>query len=198
MDFYLAAGYGDSFPVYERIFANAVCHLVASNCSTGCQDITIDFEEFEAGDVPEDLGYGIRVRGNPKRSRGGALIFDTANPTGEDYDLASETLGKVLILSEDRGTDDPDDNMWGGYIRFFFDPAIAKIKSVTLKDFDEKGSFYSGHYAGGESWGRTWIDKTADGGEQTIEIEKDNVEMLRFFLIGSGAIDNLELVYCPA
>ena len=42
------------------------------------------------------------------------MIFDTANPTGGDTDLASNTLGNVLILSEDGDSSDPDDNAKGG------------------------------------------------------------------------------------
>ena len=44
------------------------------------------------------------------------MIFDTANPTGGDSDLASDTLGNVLILSEDGDSTNPDDNDTGGIL----------------------------------------------------------------------------------
>ena len=60
------------------------------------------------------------------------MIFDSANPTGGDDDLGSDTLGGVLIISEDGDSTDPDDNAAGGSICFDFDD-VVRMKSITLK-----------------------------------------------------------------
>ena len=56
------------------------------------------------------------------------LIFDTAHPTGGDYDLRTpgsgsgntSALGNVLIISEDGDESDPDDDENGGTMVFEF------------------------------------------------------------------------------
>ena len=45
------------------------------------------------------------------------MIFDSANPTGGDQDLASDTLGGLLIISEDGDSSDPDDNARAAHCR---------------------------------------------------------------------------------
>jgi hypothetical protein len=164
--------------------------------STPCKEIVLDFEEYEAGEYVLDLGYGIKVRGDGNRARSGVMVFDSANPTGGDEDLASEDLGKILILSEDKDTTDPDDNALGGYIRFTFDPPISKVISIDLKDFDSRGSSITGKYAGGSDFPEIAIPKRADGSEQTVMIEESNVSRLKINLAESGGIDNLRLKYC--
>lgn len=156
----------------------------------------MDFEEFAAGDAPFDLGHGIRVRGDGNKARSGVMIFDTANPTGEDEDLASADLGMILILSEDGSTTDPDDNALGGYIRFTFDPPVSEVISLGLKDFDSDGSSITGKYDDGIDFAEILVEASEDGGEQTVLIEQSNVGRLKVNLAGSGGIDNLTLVYC--
>ena len=93
-----------------------------------------------------------------------AMIFDSAHPTGGDFDLGTPneqypggvgvsdddinnpTLdhgasndtarGNVLIISEDGDSGDPDDNETGGIILFKFDPPVA-ISEVGLLDQDD-------------------------------------------------------------
>lgn len=122
----------------------------------------IDFSNFKAGDVVSDLGDGVRVEGDikprklqPDMISGDCMIFDSANPTGGDYDLGtpnrafggpgrgraggssnfanSDTQGNVLILSEDGDSTDPDDNQNGGRFRFYFDPP-RYIETLGLLD----------------------------------------------------------------
>ena len=60
------------------------------------------------------------------------MIFDTANPTGGDTDLATPgyglgndtALGNVVILSEDADSSDPDDNAGGGTLTFTYDESV--------------------------------------------------------------------------
>ncbi|MEO0678283.1 MAG: hypothetical protein AAFZ02_12080, partial [Pseudomonadota bacterium] len=83
----------------------------------------IDFSGFHAGDKIDDelndLGVTVSAtdrHGNHKD----AMIFDSANPTGGDHDLETDTLGNVLIISEDGDSHDPDDNAGGGIFTFDF------------------------------------------------------------------------------
>lgn len=79
----------------------------------------------------------------------GAMIFDSADPTGGDTDLEtpgyhpSNTLHRknILIISEDGDTSDPDDDARGGVIVFQFDTP-RKVTSVEMIDIDDGNSTY--------------------------------------------------------
>jgi secreted PhoX family phosphatase len=60
---------------------------------------TLDFEGegLSAGAVIFDQFTGLTITTDGKA----AMLFDTANPTGGDSDLTSDTAGLVLIISED-------------------------------------------------------------------------------------------------
>jgi len=58
---------------------------------------TLDFNAFPAGTVIDDEYEGVAI--SATGGSGDAMIFDSANPTGGDSDLASSTLGGVLIIS---------------------------------------------------------------------------------------------------
>lgn len=75
---------------------------------------TLDFNPFAAGTVIDDEYEGVTV--SATGGSGQAMVFDSANPTGGDDDLGSDTLGGVLIVSEDGDSSDPDDNAAGGSI----------------------------------------------------------------------------------
>jgi len=66
--------------------------------SATCASTTLDFEDLAAGDTHAS-SMGVSIKG----SANGAMIFDTANPTGDDFDLAGP-YGKVLIVFEDGDT----------------------------------------------------------------------------------------------
>ncbi len=93
-------------------------------------------------------------------SRHPAMIFNSTSPTGGDRDLGSpnsdfggqghgngggagypgvnaQSLGNILIISEDRDQNDPDDNSNGGTIIFTFDNAV-NIDQVTVLDVDDE------------------------------------------------------------
>ena len=118
-----------------------------------------------------------------------AMIFDTANPTGGDTDLASDALGNVLILSEDGNSTNPDDNAVGGTFIFTFDEAM-NIASLDVLDSEEGGSIEAMDL-NGVPLGSTAIVKTADGELGTTDINVDGVSQLVVTLNGSGAIAEL-------
>jgi Ca2+-binding RTX toxin-like protein len=155
---------------------------------------TLDFNAFAAGTVIDDeyeATDGVTV--SATGGSGDAMLFDTNNPTGDDTDLASDTLDGVLIISEDGDSSDPDDNDSGGSIFFDFDgPSL--IKSLTFKDIEETGGdgtlmiFYD---ADGEIIEEHFVQPTEDGGERTVSLFVDGVSRMEVRFEGSGAVDNL-------
>lgn len=73
-------------------------------------DTKLDFNTLAAGELVDGqfVAQGVTITsGDPKHP---IMAFDSANPTGGDTDLATDNLGTVLILSEDRDGADPDGN----------------------------------------------------------------------------------------
>jgi len=143
--------------------------LVASSASAG----EIDFEAFNAGDIVSEVftndGIGpILVQGTNPAIPGAnvAMVFDSAAPTGGDSDLGTpnqtfggpgigaggmagqpyqndEAFGKILILSEDLDSSDPDDaDVVGSSFHFNFAKTqkgkrgTVTVNSVTLLDVE--------------------------------------------------------------
>jgi Ca2+-binding RTX toxin-like protein len=153
---------------------------------------TIDFNALAAGTIVTDEYDNIGVTVSATGGSGDAMTFDSANPTGDDTDLASDTLEGLLIVSTDGDTSDPDDHDGGGSIFFDFETP-SWIKFITLKDFEEDGGgsaliFYD---ADGGIIDDLPVFPVEDGGEQTISIAVPGVSRLEVRLEGSGAVDNL-------
>ncbi len=188
---------------------------------------TIDFDEttlgvplgFAAGQwVTDDLDHlGITVSainmgtgpGNNHPDK--AILFDTANPTGGDFDLMTPNpnnptnntaLGYVFILAEDDFdgnndglVDDPDDEAGGGEIRFDFDKAVT-FDTVLVLDCDENEvdtfRFYDEN---GLELGAFLIPDLPDGSVQMIDVGLAGVYAAVIELGGSGAVAKLR--FCP-
>ncbi|MCX7559949.1 Ig-like domain-containing protein [Sulfitobacter sp. F26204] len=158
---------------------------------------TLDFNAFAAGTVIDDeylASDGVTVSavagGNGVDQ---AMLFDSNNPTGDDTDLASDTLDGLLIISEDGDSSDPDDNDGGGSIFFDFDD-LVRIKSLTFKDIEEttgEGTRMIFYDANGDVIDNQFVEPTEDGGERTVGIFVQGVSRMEVRLEGSGAIDNL-------
>ncbi|MGF1537059.1 MAG: glycerophosphodiester phosphodiesterase family protein [Elainellaceae cyanobacterium] len=148
----------------------------------------LDFEgaDLVAGTVITDQLTGVTV----STSGPEAMIFDTANPTGGDTDLASDVLGNVLILSEDGDASDPDDNAAGGTFEFTWDE-LVNIASVGLLDVEETGGFITAFGDDGAVLGRfDTTNLTANGafGTAAVDMDIEGVRRLDVTLTGSGAI----------
>ncbi|WP_068111491.1 Hint domain-containing protein [Tropicimonas marinistellae] len=117
------------------------------------------------------------------------MIFDTARPTGGDRDLHTHNLHKVLILSEDGDTRDPDDNAHGGTLVFDFDRAAA-VESLRVLDTEEGGSVAC-FDAEGTLIKKVALPHTADNGQADVEIDAEGVYRMEVTLAGSAAVDNL-------
>ncbi len=152
-------------------------------------DGKLDFNDLNAGDIVggQYAGNGVTI------SSGSAdhpvMIFDTANPTGGDHDLASDSLGNVLIISEDGDSSDPDDNGRGGKFIFEFDNP-AHVGSLGFLDI-EGGAWIKMYDADGNQIAQIDTATTADGGQLTQAINVDGVSRMEVIIKGSGAIDNL-------
>jgi len=156
---------------------------------------TLDFNGFGAGTVIDDeylASDGVTV--SATGGAGQAMVFDTSNPTGGDEDLASDTLGGVLIISEDGDSSDPDDNASGGTIAFDFEDGV-RVKFITLKDIEEMASGQQTRLVffdeNGNQISDQFVEPTGDGGEVTISLDVLNVARMEIQFPGSGAVDNL-------
>ncbi len=150
---------------------------------------TIDFNDLARGDLVSnqfaDLGVTISSA-NPNTP---VMIFDSADPTGGDHDLATNNLGKVLILSEDGDQNDPDDNAGGG--TFIFDFASpAHVGSLDFLDI-EHGAWIKLYDEDGNLIQQIDTATTADGGQLHQVIGVSGVARMEVTIAGSGAIDNL-------
>jgi len=163
---------------------------VLDDAPVGEEDMVLDFEGLDAGTVITDqfAEMGVVVSTN---SAFGAMIFDSANPTGGDDDLATESEGNVLILSEDGDSADPDDAAGGGTFSFEFDELVG-ISSVGLLDIEESGSsitFYGSDDAVLET---VEIPAMGDNSLQDLAFDIENVSQMDVRLRGSGAITGIE------
>jgi hypothetical protein len=158
-------------PVFDLNYDSADDVLVAGTVGRGVwtlQDVNktispfvlLDFDEagFGSGDrvknqyadLPRFGGLEISAERtknqNGDRELGIAMIFDSENPTGGDFDLKTETQGNVLIISEDGKSNNPDDNKFGGQITFDWDDPV-RVYEVGLLDIDKSegvGFFFYG------------------------------------------------------
>ena len=154
----------------------------------------IDFETdgfgnlLTAGDVidTEYQNLGLTI----SATQYGAMIFDSANPTGGDTDLSIPGLDNILIISEDGNSSDPDDNAHGGTITFTLDNPI-NIRSIDLVDIEETGGTVVTTDINGEITS-TPINNPGDNSFQTLVINDGEVTKVEVNLAGSGAISGLE------
>lgn len=158
----------------------------------------LDFErdafdqKLDAGTVVTNqwAAWGMKISTNRPGAHP-AMVFDSFNPTGGDDDLASPDQAKILIISEDADSSDPDDNARGGTLIFDFDRPVM-IDEVGLLDidtnettkirlFDSKGKLIKTVDARGRG----------DNRQQAIDLSADNVSRMEIDLDRSGAVTNV-------
>lgn len=192
--------------------------------------VVIDFEGFEAGDIVStvvpndgcDGSIGVFAE-NPNLSGNSAMIFDSSNPTGGDFDLGTpnefyggpgisdedngentgnETaLGKVLIITEDGDATDPDDSYVAGTY-YELDFSSYGIGLVTLYGFDmldldgagtAKTEVFLYDGLGNELFSLV-IEPGIDNNKQWVDLQATSgVAKMVLELNNSGAIDNISL-----
>ena len=147
------------------------------------------------------------------------MIFDSAHPTGEDPDLETpswankgnaqnESLGNVLIISEDGNSNDPDDEARGGSILFDFSSSYG-IDSFGFHVVDiDDSSAYTVDLYDGSTWknGLDLQGSNLEFGDNSInKIDPylasqqglSPFRQVRINLGGSGAIDNVTFGAAP-
>ncbi|MGD1808902.1 DUF7507 domain-containing protein, partial [Dapis sp. BLCC M126] len=168
---------------------------IAQDLSTVTNNV-IDFEtDAEGNPLPlgtvidteySALGVTISATGGSNE----AMIFDSANPTGGDGDLATNSEGNILIISEDGDSSDPDDNAGGGVITFDLDNPVD-VNSINFVDIEEAGGQVFTTDADGNVT-TTAIPAPGDGSLQTLNINDNDVVKIEVDLVGSGAISGLD------
>lgn len=201
--------------------------------------LTYDFPYFqpETGECPDPLDFETDAAGNPlakgtiiaeqwaslgihvtsHSSQHPVMVFDSAQPTGGDWDLGTPNqafggpgvgnggkpgqpgenrnpLGKVLILSEDGHHWDPDDDADGGWMYFNFDSPV-RIDSVQILDIEETGGLLKAYDASGNLIKQVPIPAKGDNSFQEIAVGAEGVSKFKVWFKGSGAL--AQIAYCP-
>lgn len=151
-------------------------------------DVNLTFDSLETGTIVGDQFLGDGVTITSLDSDHPPMIFDTADPTGGDEDLATDELGKVLILSEDGDSCDPDDNQGGGTLRFDFASPVT-MNEVTLLDADE-GATIELYDASGNLLFSQYFEGDPEA-YFDAELGVEGVARMDIVLHGSAAIDNV-------
>ncbi|MFT4539441.1 MAG: hypothetical protein ACI835_001888 [Planctomycetota bacterium] len=191
--------------------------LPLSGIAPDCLTLDMDFaigEEPELGQFVDDewspAGITVSAINNTSGHPDAAIIFDSANPTGDDPDLATPgthpsntvALGKLLIIAEntngggDGFVDNPDDERFGGVITFDFDNPIT-ICSITVVDIDDGDLSWLEFHQQGGGINVIPLQNMGDNSVQTIGFTEDDVMRLEVHFGGSGGIGGLELSPCP-
>ncbi len=216
----------------KRIFLASVLMLgIACILSNPVSAAEIDFEGLPAGTIPDELSSGSGVSGDVTGSiqvngyspafglaTNTAVVFDSANPTGEDTDLLTpgygpdnnSPLGKLLIIGEDLIdvspadglVDDPDDaDLLGMFVDFDFSTirknnrGTVTVNSITMIDIEteqgEDGTFLE--LSGPDlPVNLITIPPTGDNGVVVVgPIGLSGVDLMRVNLNGSGAIGSI-------
>ena len=152
----------------------------------------IDFDagDLAAGTIISDQFEGISISSS---SEFGAMLFDTNNITGEDFDLSATDLGNVLIISEDGDSIDPDDNAAGGTISIEFD-RLARITGVGLLDIDKEGSSIAFFDDDSNLLEAVEIENLGDNSFQELTFDVTDVSRMEINLAGSGALTGLDFI----
>ncbi|MEO0491290.1 MAG: 5'-nucleotidase, partial [Cyanobacteria bacterium J06659_2] len=151
----------------------------------------IDFEGLASGTVVTDQFEGATFS---TLSEFGVMIFDTANITGGDDDLASDTLGNVLIISEDGDSSDADDAAQGGTIRVAFDELTA-VNDLTFLDIEEGGGSITLFDIDESIIEVIDIPALEDNGVQTLAVDVESVASMEVVFAGSGAIAEIDFSF---
>ncbi|MEL6928106.1 MAG: vanadium-dependent haloperoxidase [Cyanobacteria bacterium J06600_6] len=170
--------------VGQTVFEQAQFYI---NGGVEIEPLNFEGENLAAGTIIKEQFANLTVSSDGQP----VMIFDTANPTGGDTDLASDNFGNVLILSEDGDTSDPDDSAVGG--RIFFDwNSPVNIDSIGLLDIESTGgsiAVYDNSDRLLQSYDTSHL--TDDGGAARVDIGLRGVGKIELDLTSSGAVTDI-------
>ncbi len=167
----------------------------------------VDFDSLTAGTVVTNQLAGQGISSVSTNTTFGAMIFDTANPTGGDTDLATPVsgtvgpgatngaFGNVLIISEDGDTNDPDDNAGGGTIRFDLSFTASDL-ILNIIDIEESGGSVE-IFMGNSSVGSAPIVQLNDNSLQLVSIPSVDFNRIDVTFASSGAVGDIQFVPTP-
>ena len=187
-------------------------------CPPDTNLVEIDFETDAMGNVlhkgqiidNEYAAYGLTFSTNRAT---GLMIFDSTNPTGGDWDLGTPNqafggpgrsssgdatnndtaLGKVLIISEDGDSSDPDDHAGGGKIVVTSQQPFETV-AFDILDLDEGETGMAEAFdAAGTLLADESLGGLGDNSLQSRPLRATNVSKLQFALSSSGAVGSIEL-----
>ena len=178
---------------------------VADDLLVAGAPVVLDFDTdgggspLAAGTVVDNeyASLGVTVTSNDPVNNP-AMIFDTANPTGGDTDLATPgyglnndtPLGNVLIISEDADSSDPDDNAGGGTLTFTYDEPVV-IESLSILDIDNESGFIEVFDSSDTSLGVFNMADLGDNSLQEIDIDVAGVTRVDVTFSSSGAVADI-------
>ncbi|MEB3212238.1 MAG: hypothetical protein VKL39_12830 [Leptolyngbyaceae bacterium] len=192
-DLLLAPEFADALGLNELTGADIGNARTDSFLADESEAITIDFEGvgLSSGTLVTDQFEGATFS---TLSEFGVMIFDTENITGGDEDLTSDTLGNVLIISEDGDSSDADDAAKGGTITVDFD-ALAVVTQVGLLDIEEEGSFVTFFDSNDSVIETVSIEALGNNSVQTLDVKVEGVKRMDITLSGSGALTGIDFSF---
>lgn len=151
--------------------------------------------KYKKGDYITAMDGGkVKVRAflSNGRETKGAMIFDSANPSGGDWDLGTpneahggpgrakdgdfgvktnkEALGNLLIVPERDEPHNPDDAVKGTII-FEFVGGARVLEDAVLVD-DEEGTTFIAEYADGSAPKEITMGRAGDNSVETVTFQK--------------------------
>jgi len=182
--------------------------------SVGDECETLDFElapgEIEpAPGQPIDnewavVGIGVSAANKRRGHPDLAIIFDGANPSGDDTDQFVPELGQLLIIAEnhfdgdgDGFIDDQDDEEGRGRLSFEFETDVTLFGATVLEVDGGEFDFFEAFDGFGNSFGMLEIPTRGDNSVQMFQVEPPlaGVRKLGLILDGSCAVSRLR--FCP-
>jgi len=194
--------------------------LAAPRASAARIDLDFDLDAWggtiEPGQFIDDeyAAWGVEIAGHGSNGLGAAITFDSANPTGNDSDLAAPgyhptnttPLGNLLILPKDVHdadrdglVDDPDDHAGrpAGWFGFTFGRSFTQ-GAVALVDIEEAGGevrLVNNLDLNSGSYDLVDVIAVPGRGDNSLQvIDFNNVgpfEAMMVTMAGSGAVDNV-------
>ncbi|QDV05415.1 hypothetical protein Poly30_09120 [Planctomycetes bacterium Poly30] len=164
------------------------------------------------GEVIANQWSAVNMTVSAVSSTNTVAVFDTANPSGGDTDLATPgygfgngaALGHVLVMPDalvhtngDGLLENVSDDAAGGVMRFDFAEPY-RMCSATILDIDD-ANFSELRFYIGDTMSLETIPLTnlGDNSLQTLTFDKRNVRRFELVLGGSGALARLGMVPCP-
>jgi hypothetical protein len=169
----------------------------ASFCNEGFQlawvtfDMRKDWTPILPGEYLKDIGFGFTMSVTPwgagEEDAAGPRVYDSSSVGGHDPDLELG-LGNLLIIQQGDSVE-PNDNMHGGVMHFFFDRP-TDIYSIQLVDFEESNKIFFVSQGKRTQKKPTRMD---DRSYEDMVVLQHQVDKMKIKLFGSGAVGNIKM-----